>query len=260
MAMERRPRRTAKAEPPDPRQAFLRAVADYDSARAAHLDDGGKDEALTDRFNEATWGVVAAVLAVHGQTAGGEHANDSTGIPPCSVRHGSRLFIAGSDHHDPKGGTLVLTIVDEQHQAEIRDAAPLPSGFRTPDTPEIAEATVGAIQAFRHAEAAANAALPSGQSVVDRVSAVRLSRRFNAADELVEALIATDPAVHHDDIAGASRRHWRPRGAILEGTLFLAVPADLDEADLAKPEDGVPSGGGKVTSPLAVRLEDIVSL
>lgn len=93
-----------------------------------------------------------------------------------------------------------------------------------------------------------------------RVTAVRLSRLFNAQDELVEALVATDEKVHHDDIGGACKRHWRPRGAIMDGVLYLAAPANLDEAELAKPADEATSDGGKVTLPLVVRLEDIVSL
>lgn len=261
MAMARRPRRPA--ERTDPRAAFLQAVAEYDFARAAYLDDQediNESEARTDRFNAAISGVLAAVLVLHGQPAHGT-GDDSTRARPCSVRHpDGRVFTAGSDHHEPKGGALVLTISQPDDFVDLVEQAPLPSVFREPDSPDVAEAARGAIQSFRHAHETAKTALPSGQSVVDRVTAVRLSRLFNASDELIEALVATDPAVHHDDIAGACKRHWRPRGAAMGDSLFLAVPGNLDEEELAKHADGAASDGGKVTMPLVVRLADIVVL
>jgi hypothetical protein len=265
------PRRSrSPRKPVSPTDQFLESVKRYDAAKIAYdafqgLPDHEQTDArfnvAADPYDDARDVVLSMVLTLHGQPPVAESAY-ATGYRACSVRHpDGRVFVAGFDLADDQGAQFVLTIISDDDQLDLSPSPTdaLPCSIRSPDDPDVAEAARGAIHAFRNAQEAKAKVLASGADVVDRTAALRLSRLWNAQGELVEAVIATDPAIKADHLQGASQRHWRPRGAILGDRLYLAVPCDVDEEDLANHADGA-RGERTVTQPLVVDLADIVSL
>jgi hypothetical protein len=98
-------------------------------------------------------------------------------------------------------------------------------------------------------------ALEAHQRVINVAHTVRDA----ATERLIRAILALDPTVKPYELFGAARKHWKPRGIVSAGTVYLLAPVDGLE-DPSEHKDGQEHEKGWGTTILAVPLSSIVEL
>lgn len=160
-------------------------------------------------------------------------------------------------------------------------SSPSPVAFRRAADAELAANAVAAIERFEQCTAKLNEARAkfaqaeddlgtrrmggkgtTGQALraLERVVSLAMNAAQGAEADLIGAILGFDSSLRRQALHKPAECHWRPRGMVHGGTLWLVIPLDVQE-DPGFHEDGARASDGKTaTVLLRVQLSDIISV